>query len=325
MSLKTNNKQLNDASKAKNDEFYTQLVDVENELKHYRDYFEDKVVYCNCDDPSESAFFHYFFYNFKKLKLKKLLTTCYKSKNRDLFSDNNTENAIYLEYNGSNSVMPSKESIDTHYLKSDGDFRSNECINLLKEADIIVTNPPFSIISEYIKQLIEYNKFFIIVAPYNAITYRDIFPYFKNNQMWLGNGFSGGNAYFKIKTLREFAKGVFNEETGLVKFRNITWFTNLDHNKRKEELILYRLYNTKDYPKYDNFDAIEVGYTRHIPINYNGLMGVPVSFFDKYNPKQFEILGNAGSYAPDGYSLIGALYLSGKKKYKRIIIKNRLL
>lgn len=321
------NTSLNNAAAAQEDEFYTQLVDVENELRHYSSSFRDKVVYCNCDDPSHSAFFHYFSLKFNVLGLKRLVTTCYKSRDRDIFSTGDAERAIYLQFDGyrDGERVPNIDDVGINYLQGDGDFRSTECVKLLNEADVVVTNPPFSLFSEYLNLLIENNKSFIIVGPYNAITHKDIFPHLMNNRVWLGNGFNGGNAFFSIKNKREFAKGVYDETTGLVKFRNVTWFTNIEHRKRNEELVLYKSYNETEYPRYDNFDAIEVGYTKLIPYDYSGNMGVPVTFFDKYNPNQFEIIGNAGSYAPDGYSLTGALYLNGKKMYKRIIIRNRLI
>lgn len=289
------NANLHQAKNNKKDEFYTQLEDIENELKHYKQHFEGKVVYCNCDDPRISNFFHYFSFNFEQLKLKKLMTTCYKSNNMELFSQNDSEQAIYLEYFGdkNNNKVPEPSEIGIKDLKGDGDFRSAECIELLKEADIVVTNPPFSLFREYVAQLMEYEKKFVIIGPINAITYKEIFPLISSNKMWLGYGFARGNAYFKIpeSNKKTFANGVFDEQTGKVKFRNCTWYTNLDIPKRHEHLLLTKKYSPELYPKYDNYDAINVDKIADIPCDYDGVMGVPITFLDKYNPKQFEIEG----------------------------------
>ncbi len=292
MAKKSNNSSLHQAKNAKKDEFYTQLSDIENELKHYKKHFKNKVVYCNCDDPRVSNFFHYFSYNFEKLGLKKLIATCYKNQERDLFSTGNSEHAIYLEYEGdkNGNNVPDPEEIGIKHLEGDGDFRSKESIELLKQADIVVTNPPFSLFREYVAQLIEYDKKFLIIGSLNAITYKEIFPLIAQNKMWLGYGFRAGNAFFKTAHTKEFAKGVYNEETGLVKFRNVHWFTNLDHSKRHEKLILYKPYNETEYPKYDNYDVINVNKVAEIPFDYYGIMGVPITFLDKYNPDQFEIV-----------------------------------
>ncbi|MBR1941299.1 MAG: adenine-specific methyltransferase EcoRI family protein [Bacteroidaceae bacterium] len=289
------NKNLNAAKEAKKDEFYTQLEDINNELRHYREHFRGKTVLCNCDDPRVSNFFTYFAYNFEFLGLKRLITTCYKNQNMDLFSQNKSEQAIYLIYDGdkNGNRIPDPEEIGIHPLKGDGDFRSQECIELLKQADIVVTNPPFSLFREYVAQLIEYNKKFLIIGSQNAIHYKEIFPLIKDNKMWLGNGFANGNAYFKIpdESRREYSTGVYDKKTGLVKFRNCTWFTNLDHKKRHELLILYKHYIPVDYPKYDNYDAIEVGKIEEIPCDYDGTMGVPDTILGQLNPEQFEIIG----------------------------------
>ena len=295
MPKSSQNKNLHKAKSNKKDEFYTQLSDIERELKHYKKHFKDKVVYCNCDDPRVSNFFHYFSYNFEKLGLKKLITTCYKNQDMDLFSKNNSEQAVYLEYSGdkNGNNIPDIEEIGIEPLEGDGDFRSKESIELLKQADIVVTNPPFSLFREYVAQLIEYDKKFIIVGSFNAITYKEIFKLIKENKMWLGHGFKGGNAYFKTThTTDEFAKGVYDKNTGLVKFRNITWYTNIEIAKRDEELILFKKYTSSEYPKYDNYEAINIAKTKDIPIDYDGVMGVPITFLDKYNPSQFEIIGS---------------------------------
>lgn len=278
------------ARNAKKDEFYTQLVDIENELKHYRDHFNGKTILCNCDDPRVSNFFHYFSYNFEKLGLKKLITTCYKNQNLDLFSQNDSEKAIWLEYFGdkNGNRVPDPEEIGIHYLKGDGDFRSQECIELLKEADIVVTNPPFSLFREYVAQLIKYKKKFIIVGHQNAITYKEIFPLIKNNQIWLGYGFKGGAGHFYSKYEDVATAGDHRE--GMIRVSGVNWFTNLEIPKRYEDIILYKTYNPDEYPKYADYDAINVDKTSEIPQDYYGVIGVPITFMDKYNPQQFEIM-----------------------------------
>jgi hypothetical protein len=289
------NKNLNKAKEAKKDEFYTQLDDINNELKHYRDHFCGKTVLCNCDDPRVSNFFTYFALNFETLKLKRLITVCYKNQNANLFSENKSEQAVYLIYDGdkNGNHVPDADEIGVLPLKGDGDFRSAECIELLKQADIVVTNPPFSLFREYVAQLMEYDKKFLIIGPYNAIKYKEIFPLIKQNKLWIGFGFNGGNAYFATPHPDAYTQGVYNSETGLVKFRNCTWFTNLDHKKRHEDLILYKKYTPEEYPTYANYDAIDVSKTADIPEDYYGKMGVPITFMDKYNPDQFEIIGIA--------------------------------
>ena len=303
------NSNLNAAKEAKKDEFYTQLEDINNELRHYREHFRGKTVLCNCDDPRVSNFFTYFAHNFEFLGLKRLITTCYKNQDADLFSQHQSEKAVYLIYEGdkNGNNIPDPEEIGIHPLKGDGDFRSRECVELLKEADIVVTNPPFSLFREYVAQLMEYQKEFIIIGSLNAIHYKEIFPLIKQNRMWLGYGFAKGNAFFKIpaESKREYASGVFDEVTGLVKFRNCTWFTNIDHKKRHELLILYKHYTPEEYPKYDNFDAIEVSKIDEIPVDYNGAMGVPDTILDQLNPDQFEIIGlGSGDLAVGGAQII---------------------
>lgn len=287
------NRSLQAAKIAKENEFYTQLSDIERELKHYREHFKGKAVYCNCDDPRVSNFFHYFSYNFEKLGLRKLITTCYKSQTADLFSQNDSEEAIWLEYDGdkNRNGVPEPEEIGIKPLKGDGDFRSAESIELLKQADIVVTNPPFSLLREYIAQLINFDKKFVIIGSGNALTTKDIFPLVKEGRIWLGYGFEAGNAYFATPNPEGFAKGVYNPDTGLVKFRNVAWLTNLDLSKRHEDLILYKTYDPSEYPSYDNFDAIEVSRIKDIPADFYGVMGVPFTFLDSHNPDQFEILG----------------------------------
>ena len=316
------NKNLNQAKNAKKDEFYTQLVDIENELKHYKEHFKDKVVLCNCDDPRVSNFFHYFSYNFEKLGLKKLITTCYKNQERDLFSQNDSERAIWLEYNGdkNNNRVPDPDEIGINYFEGDGDFRSKECIELLKQADIVVTNPPFSLFREYVAQLIEYDKKFIIIGHQNAITYREIFPLIKENKIWLGYGFKGGAGHFISKYEDTATAGDHRE--GMIRVSGVNWFTNLEINKRHENLILFKQYTPEEYPKYDNYDAINVDKTADIPADYNGVMGVPITFLDKYNPEQFEIIG-IDRYVQDNPRYGHRFTINDKEIYARILIHRR--
>src|SRR3989339_1206609 len=329
------NKNPNKAKETKNDEFYTQFGDIQKEIEAYLEYnpdvFRGKIVYCNCDDPYESNFFRYFALNFNKLGLKQLITTSYKpspvaNTQLKLFGDDKTltkskgrpkitankfiiNEVGDIDGDGEFNLKDVAEQLKTNKhnewtpLEGEGDFRSDECIDLLKQSDIVVTNPPFSMFREYVKQLFDYNKKFVIIGSMNAITYKEIFPLIKDNKMWLGNGFHAGNAYFFTPNAREYASGVYDEKTGLVKFRNVCWFTNLDHGRRHqplkqmtmEENLKYSKHKEiKDkiaYDKYDNYGAIEVPFTDAIPSDYDGAMGVPISFLDKYNPDQFEILG----------------------------------
>ena len=316
---KMQNKSLREAKKAKNDDFYTNISDIEKEIKHYKEHLKGKIIYCNCDDPTVSNFFKYFCLNFRELGIKKLITTCYKNQNRDQFSKNDVDKAIYLEYNGtknSNGVPDINKELKVKNLKGDGDFRSKECINLLKKSDIITTNEPFSLLREYVAQLMKYRKKFIIIGNMNAITYKEMFKLIKENKMWLG--------YTSPKEFRQ-------PDGSIKKFGNINWYTNLEIKKRNEPLILYKKYNVKDYQKYDNYDAIEIKKTKDIPIDYKGVMGVPITFLNKYNPKQFEILGMSSSA---GYrkEIVGIPFLGdkdarplikGKNVYARIFIKNK--
>jgi hypothetical protein len=287
------NSSLGAAQKAKKDEFYTQLGDIERELKHYKAQFEGKVVYCNCDDPAVSQFFHYFSYNFEHLGLKKLITTCFKSQATDLFSQNDSEQAVYLEYEGDKDgdKVPGPDEIGVKPLKGDGDFRSVEAIELLEQADIVVTNPPFSLFREYVAQLVEHDKKFLIIGHQNAITYKEIFPLIKENKLWLGYGFKGNVAHFNSDY--EDTASASDHREGMIRVSGVQWFTNLDTSKRHEDLILYETYSAQKYPKYVNFDAIEVSKTVAIPTDYDSAMGVPITFLDKYNPDQFEILGSS--------------------------------
>ena len=322
---------LHKAKADKKDEFYTQLSDIEKELRHYEKHFKGKTVLCNCDDPRISSFFHYFSYNFEKLKLKKLIATCYKNAQMDLFSQNSDERAIYLEYTGdkNNNKVPDREEIEVGHLKGDGDFRSEECIEILKKADIVVTNPPFSLFREYVAQLIKYKKKFIIIGHQNTLTYKEIFTLLKENKMWLGYGFRGGATHF-ITTYKDIATASDHKE-GMVRVSGVNWFTNLNIKKRHENLVLYKKYNKHEYLKYDNYNAINVDKTKEIPLDYNGVMGVPITFMDKYNPQQFEILGMSSSAGYNkeivGIPFIGTNdarpIINGKNTYARILIKHK--
>lgn len=295
------NRNLSEAKNAKEDEFYTQLADIERELKHYKKHFKGKVVYCNCDDPRVSNFFHYFSYSFEQLGLKKLITTCYKSQDADLFSQNDSEQAVYLEYIGdkNQNMVPDPEEIGLKLLNGDGDFRNPEGIDLLKQADVVVTNPPFSLFREYVAQLMKYDKKFVIVGNQNAISYKEIFRLIKENKLWVG--YNSGDMKFRVpdwsapRAIRFWVDDKGNKWRSL---GNACWFTNLDLAKRHEDLILYKSYKPEAYPTYDNYDAIEVSKIVDIPIDYDGIMGVPLTFLDKHNPDQFEILGLSGTDYP---------------------------
>lgn len=336
---KSKNKSLDRAKENKQDEFYTQLSDIEQELKHYRKHFRGKVVYCNCDDPRVSNFFHYFSYNFEKLGLKKLITTCYKNQQTNLFSQNDVEEAIYLEYSGEKNggKVPTVENIGVHNLKGDGDFRSKESIELLKQADIVVTNPPFSLFRDYLDLLMEYDKDFLVIGNQNAITYRNVFNYLKDNEVWLGN--NQGDMEFMVPDHYEPRKTRFRIDENGQKWRsmgNICWFTNLDYQERYEDLILYKKYkgNEEEYPNYYNYDAINVDRTKEIPADYKGVMGVPITFVNKYNPEQFEIVGNDDTYPnKEGVERVKNMNRPilddngkpGKNIYRRIFIRNKRL
>lgn len=286
------NKNLQAAKTAKKDEFYTQLTDIEKELRHYKEHFKGKTVLCNCDDPRVSNFFLYFAQNFEYLGLKRLITTCYKSQEIDIFSNHTNEQAVYLIYDGdkNHNGIVDRSEIDVQPLKGDGDFRSAECIELLKQADIVVTNPPFSLFREYVAQLMKYEKKFLIIGHQNAIKYIEIFPLLQQNKVWLGYGFTGGATHFYSQYEDTATAG--SHVAGMIRVSGVVWFTNLEINKRQEELVLYKKYNPIDYPTYENYDAIDVSKTSEIPLDYFGKMGVPITFMDKYCPSQFEIIGN---------------------------------
>ena len=323
------NKGLRKADGAKNDEFYTQLSDIERELSHYKEHFKGKTIFCNCDDPRISNFFKYFALNFNEFGLKKIISTCYKNQDVDLFTQNDCEKAVYIEYTGNPNDPTSTDfsTIEVKELKGDGDFRSSECIELLKQSDIVVTNPPFSLFREYVAQLMNYDKKFIIIGNQNALSYKEIFPLVKDNKMWLGYGFKGGAAHF-INTHYEDYAAAGDHKEGMIRVSGVVWFTNLDIQKRHEELILYKTYSPEEYPKFDNYDAINVNKTSDIPMDYDGLMGVPITFFDKYNPDQFEVIDGIGRYSilNNEETKKAGKYLSminGKAIYFRIIIKRK--
>jgi hypothetical protein len=293
MTSKSLNKSLHAAKASKKDEFYTQLSDIEKELWNYTDHFKGKTVLCNCDDPRVSNFFHFFTYNFERLGLKKLITTCYKNQQPDLFSKHDSKKGMYLEYSGDRNQnrVPDPEEIGIHELKGDGDFRSEECVELLKQADIVVTNPPFSLFSEYVEQLIEHDKKFLIIGHMNALHYQDIFTFMRGNKIWLGNtqpvAFRVPDGY----EMREVRSWRDEHGQNWRSLGNACWFTNLDTAKRHQEMILYKAFNETDYPRYDNYDAIEVSKVKDIPMDYFEAMGVPDTFLFKYNPDQFELIG----------------------------------
>jgi len=349
------NRNLRQAKKAKKDEFYTQLADIEKELKHYKDQFRGKIVYCNCDDPYESNFFKYFASNFNALGLKKLITTSYSGspiagqqlplfeieglkeiKPKDAEAHRIEINEV-PDFNKDGAIdLKDIEQLLKHTanvcapLKGNGDFRSEECIELLKQADIVCTNPPFSLFREYVAQLVEYDKKFLILGDQNAITYKEIFKLIKENKLWLGYD-NGGTKWFQVpddydiptESRKKIVNGVKYFSMG-----RILWFTNLDTTKRHEELVLYKKYNPKEYPKYDNYDAIEVSRYSDIPMDYDGVMGVPITFLTQYNPDQFEIVGWSrhndqgmdGGYWKGGKS---DATINGKEVYRRILIRNK--
>ena len=320
------NQGLTRAGKAKKDEFYTQLSDIEKELKHYTAIFKGKTVLCNCDDPRVSNFFHYFSYQFEQLGLKKLITTCYKNQDRDLFSRNASEKAVYLEYNGdkNGNCVPDAAEIGIRLLKGDGDFRSEECIRLLRESDIVVTNPPFSLFREYLAQLIEYKKRFLVIGNINAVSYKDTFKLFKENKIWLGASIHSGDREFGVPASYPLdAAGARVDEKGnkFIRVKGVRWFTNLDYKEHHDQMILCRRYTPEEYPKYDNYDAINVNITADIPCDYPGVMGVPITFLDKYSPEQFEIIG-LDRYVADNPNYGHRFTINGKETYARILIRN---
>jgi len=349
------NTDLEKAKKKKADEFYTQLPDIEQELKHYKNHFRDKTVFCNCDDPYWSDFFYYFVAKFNELGLKKLITTHYMDNDLPLFADILPEKPYSLSITKAPQDLLTLErpAMVTHiieenggrkYLDGDGDFRSTESIEILKEADIVVTNPPFSLFREYVAQLIEYNKKFIIIGNINAATYKEVFKLIQENKIWLGQSIHSGDREFRVPDSYPLqAAGYRVDENGVkyIRVKGVRWFTNLDYPKRHEDLILYKKYSVTEFPIYDNYNAIEVSKTADIPLDYNGLLCVPITFLDKYNPDQFEILGitdrqNTSGLRTKKYTAgdtpkyndlnaRGVLIIDGNYKpmYARIIIKRK--
>lgn len=350
------------AAKAKKDEFYTQLTDIEKEMRYYREFFKGKTVFCNCDDPFESNFFKYFAMNFNPLGLKKLIATCYatspvvgeeftyytgpdgqisfvpngnsvplqeQAKKKPYcikiseVTDENRDGRIDLadvEY-----LLKNKENLLT-LLDGDGDFRSPECIELMKQADVIVTNPPFSLFRDYVAQLIEYKKRFIIIGNQNALTYKEVFPLIRDGKMWYGASIHSHGRDFRVPADYPLKAYEFRTDESGNKFINVKgvrWFTNIDYKERHENLILYKHYTAEEYPKYDNYDAIEVSKTADIPCDYDGIMGVPISFMDKFNPEQFEIIGLDRYTVPKEYLVGGRVAINGKPRYARILIRRK--
>lgn len=299
------NSNLHKAHKAKNDEFYTQITDIEKELKDYREHFKNKVIFCNCNDPEESGFWKYFSLNFTFLGLKKLIATKYETDKPSY------KLVMYKDENGLQT--------DTIPLIENGDFRSPECIELLKEADVVVTNPPFSLFREYVAQLMEYQKKFVIIGNMNAIKYKEIFPLIKENLLWLG--IHNGPHEFCVPD--NYEKFTWKDEYGnkYAKLGNISWYTNLDISKRHEDIILFKDYDPDVYPQYDNYNAINVNKVAEIPHNYDGIMGVPITFLDKYNPEQFEIIGELNNGSDNIYDFEKPK-VNGKQQYTRILIRN---
>ena len=310
------------AKKRKKDEFYTQLVDIENELRHYREHFKGKVVLCNCDDPRTSNFFKYFADNFERLQLRRLVATCYKSQDVDLFSQGDCERAIYQVYEGdkNGNLVVDDDEVAVRELKGDGDFRSAECVEILKESDIVVTNPPFSLFREYVAQLVNHDKKFLIIGNQNAIKYKEIFPLFMENKIWLGYGFRRNCAHFR--TNYEDTASDADHREGMIRVSGVMWYTNLEVSKRHEYYPLYRHYSPDEFPKYETYDAIEVAKTSDIPIDYDGVMGVPITFMDKYCPEQFEIVGVFNHGSDSEFDLAKPI-LRGKELFTRIAIRHR--
>lgn len=324
MSRNATNQLLQKARKSKSDEFYTQYCDIENELQHYTKHFKNKVVYCNCDDPKTSNFFRYFVNNFQKFGLKKLIASCYKDSCYDLFQIGEVENGFYCEYNGETDRDGNPIPTKTIRFKGNGDFRNKENIELLEQADIVVTNPPFSLFREYVAQLVKYGKQFLIIGNINAITYKEIFELIQKNKVWLGINLGRGISGFIVPEHYELygtEVSVDADGNNIIATNNCLWLTNLEIAQRHEDIVLTKKYfgNENDYPKYDNCDGINVDKTQDIPNDYQGIMGVPITFLHKYNPEQFDIVKfRKGNDDKD-------LSINGKCPYFRILIKNKRL
>ncbi len=320
MGRNATNELLQKAKKLKSDEFYTQLSDIERELQYYKEHFYNKIVYCNCDDPQTSNFFKYFFSNFKELGLKKLIAACYKEQVIDLFNTETNSNGFFYEYTGNKEEKPNASNVI--YFRGDGDFRSQESINLLKQSDIVVTNPPFSLFREYVAQLIKYDKKFLIIGNINAITYKEIFKLIKDNKAWLGINLGRGISGFIVPEHYELygtETRIDNSGNRIISPNNCLWLTNLETFQRNEDIILTKKYigHEKEYPRYDNCNGINVNKTQDIPMDYAGLMGVPITFLHKFNPNQFEIIKfRKGDDDKD-------LSINGKCPYFRILIRSK--
>jgi hypothetical protein len=305
---------LHDAKKSKNDEFYTQRVDIESELKHYSRHFKDKVVYCSCDDPASSNFFKYFYDNFETLGLRKLVATGYRT--------SESEFGRIFTYTGTNEESERYEADDIPNLEGDGDFRGQESVNLLRDADIVVTNPPFSLFREFVAQMAEFGKQFLVIGNVNAITYKEIFNLIQAEKVWLGIHLGRGISGFIVPEHYELygtEARIDGDGNRVISPNNCLWLTNLDHQKRHDELVLTKSYqgNESNYPRYDNFDGINVNKTKDIPSDYMGYMGVPITFLHKHNPDQFEVIRfRKGDDGKD-------LRIDGKPPYFRIIISRK--
>lgn len=359
------NSNLTNAKNAKNDEFYTQYHDIEKEMTAYLDYnphvFREKTVLLPCDDPEWSNFTKFFAQNFQRFGLKKLISTSYAPESKNyksnyqptLFEVNDPQfdedktvkngKIFTLTRDKSGDGKIDVDDLEWKYLKGDGDFKSKEIKKLRDEADIIITNPPFSLFRDFLAWVIEANKQFVIIGSMNAITYKEVFVLLKEDKMWLGNGFQSGNAYFATPNAKDYADGVYNQETGLVKFRNCCWYTNLDHGRRHQPFPLMTMEDNLKFSKhkeiknigylnYDNFIAIEVPFTDAIPNDYKGVMGVPISFLDKYSPEQFEIIGSDYDVKegklpelvnPNWEGKLDRGYVNGRRIYGRILIRNK--
>lgn len=355
------NSALSAAVKAKKDEFYTQLTDIEKEMRYYRKHFKGKTVLCNCDDPFESNFFKYFVLNFNRLGLKKLIATCYATspimgQQLSLFDvvggDEDKKGKPYkavvtkvydVTGDGGVDMFDVAELFKSHEnelteLYGDGDFRSEECLALLDEADIVVTNPPFSLFREYMAVLMEHGKHFIIIGNVNAITYKEVFPLIMENRLWFGASIHSGDRKFYVPDdypLNAAGCGVDEDGRRFIRVKGVRWYTNLDYRQRHEELILVKRYTSDAYPRYDNYDAVNVDKTSDIPCDYDGVMGVPITFMDKYNPDQFEIVGMAAGntratgfyfdvpYKPHPEDRGGCGVVNGKRVYARYLIRNK--
>ena len=326
MARQATNKLLQKAKKSKSDEFYTQLSDIESELKHYKNQFKGKVVYCNCDDPRVSNFFKYFSANFEQLGLKKLISACYRKQEIALLHSEKTESGFYFENEGKTAKKDAtkKNEIDIVHFKGDGDFISKESIEFLKQSDIVVTNPPFSLFREYVAQLIKYDKKFLIIGNINAITYKEIFKLIKENKAWLGVNLGRGISGFIVPEHYELygtEARIDSSGNRIISPNNCLWLTNLETPIRHEDIALSKTYygSESKYPNYDNYDGINVNKTKDIPKDYEGFMGVPITFLHKFNPDQFEIIKfRKGNDEKD-------LSINGKSPYFRILIKNKRL